>query len=795
LKNPKILLVLPLMFLSALFAFPALPVHAATGLVCLASDGSTTCPGSAPLLGGSVGSTLRVAVVISGSDALNGFDVQILANNAILQGTGVDLTNSILGASPTIVAECIDGVLVQGVSCAPQDVPGVLHLAAAKTGANVAGAGLLFTAIYSVVGRTASTPISFNTGCSGTSSGSTCVTVSNGTPVPNAESVRGATFANLLDYTFTATPSTVNIDSSSTATVVASTVSQGGLVDNVVIAATGTSGLPVSPASATIPVGSSATFTVGPAATGTYTLTLASHAQLHPTITHTVTVPVNVAPKGFTLSANPNALTIAPGSSDISTITVSGISGFTDTVGLTVTAPAGVSASLSLSSVSISSTTTSADSTLTLNVASSATPGSYSVMVNGVGSVTGSTASTTIALTIASPDFSVTMIPGSVTIARGLGGGATVSVGSVANFAGTVGLSVSIVNIDTDSPGSTTISASLGLTSVTLTAGSAVTSSLTIFTLKSEATGHYQATVTGTGSTGSHFALLAFNIVDWSLTPQFSTMLITNQTGIISQDIVTVTSLGGFNPDGGNAVSAVPSGWSPGVPAVPVLSTKVPELGMKVCLLDTYDANGVQIPFSVLAQNGPVAWVSETARCGRNDGFAVPTPGVPDFLFDANGVPGIQFAALSHTAPGTYHVKVITISGAQTNSLTITLVVVQAPVIHQLAQLNSVSFSATGGVLRFKVGVTSPGVSNVFVNVQISAVSSGGQFVSGTSGTFAVNGGGNANNIPIAITLKPSAIGQTFSLQATIMVGLAANALTGTSTQANVFGATFTVTP
>jgi hypothetical protein len=288
--------------------------------------------------------------------------------------------------------------------------------------------------------------------------------------------------------------------------------------------------------------------------------------------------------------------------------------------------------------------------------------------------------------------------------------------------------------------------------------------------------------------------MLSFNIVDWSLTPQFSTMLITNQTGIISQDIVTVTSLGGFNPDAGNAVSAVPSGWT-GVPTIPVRASLVPELGMKVCLLDTYYANGTQIPFKVLAQNGPVAWVSETARCGRNDGFAVPTPGVPDFLFDQNGVAGIQFAALSNTAPGTYHVKVITISGAQTNSLTVDLVVVQAPFVHQLAQLSTVSFSASGGVVRFKVGVSVPGATGVFINVQISAVSSGGQFVSGTSGTFAVNPGGNVNNIPIAITLKPSAIGQTFSLQATIMVGLAANALTGTSTQTNIQGFTFTVTP
>jgi hypothetical protein len=75
------------------------------------------------------------------------------------------------------------------------------------------------------------------------------------------------------------------------------------------------------------------------------------------------------------------------------------------------------------------------------------------------------------------------------------------------------------------------------------------------------------------------------------------------------------------------------------------------------------------------------------------------------------------------------------------------------------------------------------------------AVGSTGQFTSGTSATFLVNPGGNANNIPISLPLKQSAIGTTFTLQAIIMVGLSPDALTGTSIQGNVFSLTFTVTP
>jgi hypothetical protein len=276
---------------------------------------------------------------------------------------------------------------------------------------------------------------------------------------------------------------------------------------------------------------------------------------------------------------------------------------------------------------------------------------------------------------------------------------------------------------------------------------------------------------------------------------QFPTFAITNQTGIISQDIVTVTALGGLNSEGGTAVSAVPSGWYPGTPLIPIRRTSVPELGRSLCLLDTFYANGTQIPFSVLRLTGPVAWVGITARCGRNDGFAVPTPGSPDVFTDAHGVAGVQIAALSNTAPGTYTIKLIALFGLLTRSFTFTLVVLPAPFIHQLVYIHNPSFSASGGVETMKVGISVPGTTNVFVNVQITAVGSAGQFISGTSGTFLVNAGGNANNIAITIPLTKSATGQTFSFSATIMVGLTADALTGTSTQSSIFGATFIVGP
>ncbi len=82
----------------------------------------------------------------------------------------------------------------------------------------------------------------------------------------------------------------------------------------------------------------------------------------------------------FTISSSPISLTIQPGSSGTSTISLSSISGFSGTVSLSSSAsPSGLTASPSPTSVSLSSGG-SASSTLTV---SSSTPASYTVTVTG----------------------------------------------------------------------------------------------------------------------------------------------------------------------------------------------------------------------------------------------------------------------------------------------------------------------------------------------------------------------------------------------------------------------------
>jgi hypothetical protein len=796
-NNIKPLLILPIILFASLFVIPSLPSVHASGLVCLGPNGSVTCPTPPVSIPATAGSSVRVAVVVSGSSALSGYDITLLADHAFLVPTGVDLTGSVVTAS-TPVVECLQGVLVAGSTCVTTDTIDTLHFAAIGNPTSGATTGLLFTAIYKVVASTAGADVGYQTGCTGSASvPGVCVNVVlGGNSIPET-TPQGATVST-PDFLASASPNPIIVSAGGTGTSTITLTSVGGYGDFVDLAVTSTtpaisasvSGSPVDLVSSTT---NTATLSVGPASTGTYTVVVTATGEgVFSTVvpSHAVTVTVEVGSPDFTVSATPSSVNIPAGTFGTTTVNVGSLAGFAGMVSVSATSPAGITATPSPSTV-----TAPGSFALTITVAGSVAPGSYTVTETGTsGSLTHSAAITVV---VGTKGISVNLFPGNIGVFRGASAAAQITVTSVNNFAGTVGLTISITNTTVpDSAGSTNVPTSINPTSVVLVGGDSKTSTLIIFAPLTVATGFYMATITGASGTTTGSGILFFNVEDFSMTPQYSTVTVTNQTGIISHDVITVTSLGGLNAEGAALVAATPSAWYPGTPAVPVQRTLVPALGQKLCLLDTFYPNGTQIPFSVLRLTGPIAWVGETTRCGRNDGNAFPLPGTPDVFVDQNGVAGPQIQVLSNTAPGLYTVKLIAIYGLLTREVTFKVNVIQAPIVHQLAQFSSsLSFSASGGKASFKVGITSPGASNVYVNIQLIAVGSNGQFASGTSGTFKVNGGGNANNIPITIPLKMSAIGGTFSLQAIITVGLSPDALTGTSILNNISGSTFTVTP
>jgi len=186
----------------------------------------------------------------------------------------------------------------------------------------------------------------------------------------------------------------------------------------------------------------------------------------------------------FSLSASPAMLTIGSGSSGTSTITITFLNGFSDTVTLSTTAPTGWTADLSPTSIS-----TSGQSTLSINVPTSAISGTYTVTVTGKSGSLSHTISLTVQVT--SPDFSISASPASLTIRSGSRGTSTITITALNGFTGNVTLSASAP---------TGLAASLNPVSIS-TSGK---STLTITVSSNTRTGTYTITVTGKSGTLSH---------------------------------------------------------------------------------------------------------------------------------------------------------------------------------------------------------------------------------------------------------------------------------------------------
>ena len=179
------------------------------GIICLTQPGTTSCPTNAPSLTGPTGTQLRVSVFTQESGGLNGFDVVLLADHAILRPAAVDLTGTVLLGTPAVVAECLGGILVRGASCNSADTADTLELAATSAfgqpNTPSPTTGLLFTAIYNITGTASNVRLGFQTGCGSsttpTSDTPFCVDVTNGSPAPVPEYLLGATFTELQALT------------------------------------------------------------------------------------------------------------------------------------------------------------------------------------------------------------------------------------------------------------------------------------------------------------------------------------------------------------------------------------------------------------------------------------------------------------------------------------------------------------------------------------------------------------------------------------------------------------------
>ena len=259
-----------------------------------------------------------------------------------------------------------------------------------------------------------------------------------------------------------------------------------------------------------------------------------------PAQTHIATVTVKVV--DFTVTATTSSFNIQPKATVATNITVApaSLTGFTDNVTLTVTAPTGLTGSFNCYPNVCSSTVLKGPTVavlgsgvvnLTITASSTLGPGTFTVTVTA--NSTNLIHSTTI--TLIGTDFKITASPQTISqLLPGSSGTSTLTVTSLNGFAGSVSVSVPLHPTATST-------VTLNVTSVTLTAGSSAHVGLSVTDSAAETV---TATVTGTGSGLTHTSAVIVNIVDFTISANPTTLSFA--AGSNGATAITITGLNGF---------------------------------------------------------------------------------------------------------------------------------------------------------------------------------------------------------------------------------------------------------
>ncbi len=351
-------------------------------------------------------------------------------------------------------------------------------------------------------------------------------------------------------FSMSASPNSLTITPGTYGTSTITTTTTGSFNSSISLSATGVpSGTTVSFNPTTIPAPGSGpstmTITVGTStAAGTYPITVAGNGggtQQNTTVTITVTAP------GFTVSASPSSLSIAPGNQGASAITTSVSGGFNSAISLSATgAPSGTTVSFNPSSIPAPG---SGSSTMTLVVGSSTAPGTYPITVKGTGG--GIQQTTTVTLTVTAPTFALSASPSSLSIAPGHQGSSTVTTSVSGGFNNSISLSA------TGAPSGTTVS----FNPVTIPAPGSGSSTMTITVGSGTAPGTYPITVTGSGGGIQRSTTLTLTVTGLpDFTISASPNSLTVQQGSPGTSTITTALLNGFNSSIALSASGMPAG-------------------------------------------------------------------------------------------------------------------------------------------------------------------------------------------------------------------------------------------
>jgi hypothetical protein len=194
----------------------------------------------------------------------------------------------------------------------------------------------------------------------------------------------------------------------------------------------------------------------------------------------------------FYLTSNPSSQTVVQGNSTTYNETVNPLNGYSGTVSLSVTAgcPTGATCTISPGSVG----PPYSPSTLTVSTSSSTPGGNYNLTITGTDGTL--THTTSVALVVIVPDFSISASTNNQTIKAGTSAKYPLTLKPLNTFTGSVSLSVT--GLPTNSTGT------FSPNPVTVTSPNSSSSTLTVSTKKRTPAGTYKLTITGTSGSLSH---------------------------------------------------------------------------------------------------------------------------------------------------------------------------------------------------------------------------------------------------------------------------------------------------
>jgi len=509
----------------------------------------------------------------------------------------------------------------------------------------------------------------------------------------------------------------------------------------------------------------------------------------------------------FGLSSSAATLSIAPGASGTSTITVGAQQGFASAVNLTVSGlPPGVTASFT----PVSATTTS---TLTLIASSSAAAGTTALTITGTSGSLSSTAK--LALTITGPpSFALTATPATLSIAQGSSGTSAIAISVQNGFNGTVTFAASGLPS--------------GVTASFSAASSTASSTLTLKTTSSAASGTSTVTVTGTSGALNSKITIALTIS----TPANFTLSATPAAVSVSQGLSGTSTIGiapisGFSGTVALAASGLPAGVTAsfgvvtaghstltftsassaaaGVSTVTISGTSGTAvskitIALTIAAPPSFTISATPASVSISPSASVASSIAITSLNGFNGTVALAASGLPAGVTatfgSASAAPrSVTFAAASTVAAGVSTVTITGTSGTLTSRATIALTITAPPTFTLSASPSTLSIAqGAAGTSILTLNPQNGFASTVTLNIAGLPAGVSGSFSAGTSPTtclfkLAAAGSAVAGPSTVTITGKSGSLTQTVTISLTVTAASAANGAVNLSSSYNVMGA------